>query len=148
MERPPGPDLGRPVTAAGTRWWQYNAQRSRWEFGTDVNGEWKSNGYVTTHAVEHTDRELMRTAVERQFGIPLPDDAWPYTTDGDPDGRLIEDVAAMLYQIQVNYEREGTCTPGGRFYGQRLEVVQARAVIRHLRHADTYHQEGKRDEVA
>ena len=50
------------------------------------------------------------------------------------DEDLIEDIAQMLVCIEANYERE-TSGPGSRFEGQRLEVVQARAVIRRVREA-------------
>lgn len=48
-----------------------------------------------------------------------------------PATELEERIAAMLYHIQCNYEREGTGV-GSRFQGERLEIVQARAVIREL----------------
>ena len=38
----------------------------------------------------------------------------------------------MLIAIEANYERE-TSGPGSRFEGQRLEIVQARAVLRRIR---------------
>lgn len=37
----------------------------------------------------------------------------------------------MLVRIERNYEREGS-GPGSRFEGQRLEVVQARAMLRRV----------------
>jgi hypothetical protein len=48
------------------------------------------------------------------------------------DDDLIEELAGMLERIEANYERE-TSGPGSRFEGQRLEVVQARAVLRRVR---------------
>ena len=45
---------------------------------------------------------------------------------------LAEEIADMLWHIQGNYQREGS-GPGSRFEGQRLEVVQAEAVIRTVR---------------
>jgi len=45
------------------------------------------------------------------------------------DDELIEELAGMLVRIERNYERE-TSGPRSRFEGQRLEVVQARAVLR------------------
>jgi hypothetical protein len=48
------------------------------------------------------------------------------------DDQLVEDVAGMLVRIEINYHREGS-GPGSRFEDQRLEIVQARAVIRHIR---------------
>jgi hypothetical protein len=47
------------------------------------------------------------------------------------DDDLIEELAGMLVRIEANYERE-TSGPGSRFEGQRLEVVQARAVLRRV----------------
>ena len=51
----------------------------------------------------------------------------------DPDP-LVREIADTLYRIQVNYEREGSGT-GSRFEGETLETVQARWVIRRVRHA-------------
>lgn len=51
------------------------------------------------------------------------------------DDELTEEIAQMLVAIEANYERE-TSAPGSRFEGQRLEVVQARAVIRRVRERD------------
>lgn len=48
------------------------------------------------------------------------------------DDELAEEIAGMLVRIEANYERE-TSGPGSRFEGQRLEIVQARAVIRRIR---------------
>jgi hypothetical protein len=48
------------------------------------------------------------------------------------DDELVEELAGMLERIVANYERE-TSGPGSRFEGQRLEVVQARAVLRRVR---------------
>ncbi len=48
------------------------------------------------------------------------------------DDELIEELAGMLVRIEANYARE-TSGPGSRFEGQRLEVVQARAVLRRIR---------------
>lgn len=48
-----------------------------------------------------------------------------------PSDPVEEYVASMLVSIERNYCREGTGW-GSRFEGERLEVVQARAVIRHL----------------
>jgi hypothetical protein len=48
------------------------------------------------------------------------------------DDDLIGELAGMLERIEANYERE-TGGPGSRFEGQRLEVVQARAVLRRVR---------------
>jgi hypothetical protein len=45
---------------------------------------------------------------------------------------LTEEIAGMLVRIERNYLRE-TSGPGSRFEGQRLEIVQARAVIRRVR---------------
>ena len=50
------------------------------------------------------------------------------------DDDLVEELAGMLVRIEANYERE-TSGPGSRFEGQRLEVVQARAVLRRVREA-------------
>lgn len=50
------------------------------------------------------------------------------------DDDLIEELAGMLVSIEANYQRE-TSGPGSRFEGQRLEVVQARAVLRRVREA-------------
>lgn len=50
----------------------------------------------------------------------------------EPRDDLEREIADTLYVIQCNYEREGT-GPGSRFEGERLEVVQARWVIRRLR---------------
>jgi hypothetical protein len=50
------------------------------------------------------------------------------------DEALAEEVANMLWRIEGNYHREGS-GPGSRFEGQRLEVAQARAVIRCVRDA-------------
>jgi hypothetical protein len=47
---------------------------------------------------------------------------------------LEEEIASTLVQIENNYHREGTGY-GSRFEGERLEVVQARAVIRRVREA-------------
>jgi len=47
------------------------------------------------------------------------------------DDELIEELAGMLVRIERNYERE-TSGPGSRFEGQRLEVVQARSVLRRV----------------
>lgn len=43
-----------------------------------------------------------------------------------------DEIANMLLAIDANYHREGTGY-GSRFEGERLEVVQARAVIRRVR---------------
>lgn len=48
------------------------------------------------------------------------------------DDQLVEDIAGMLSRIEINYLREGS-GPGSRFEGQRLEVAQAKAVIRRVR---------------
>jgi hypothetical protein len=50
------------------------------------------------------------------------------------DPVLADDVAGLIYRIEVNYSREGAF-PGSRFEGQRLEFVQAWAVIRHVKDA-------------
>lgn len=42
-----------------------------------------------------------------------------------------ENVAQILVSIEANYLRE-TSGPGSRFEGQRLEMVQARRVIREV----------------
>lgn len=42
-----------------------------------------------------------------------------------------EEIASLLVAIEINYNREGTGY-GSRFEGERLEVVQARAVIRRV----------------
>lgn len=47
---------------------------------------------------------------------------------------LEEEIASLLVAIETNYHREGT-GHGSRFEGERLEVVQARAVIRRVRDA-------------
>ena len=52
------------------------------------------------------------------------------------DEELTEEVAGMLVRIESNYLRE-TSGPGSRFEGQRLEVAQAKAVIRRVRERDT-----------
>lgn len=51
------------------------------------------------------------------------------------DDELTEEIAQMLVRIEANYQRE-TSGPGSRFEGQRLEVAQARAVIRRVRERD------------
>ena len=51
---------------------------------------------------------------------------------GVNDDDLIEELAWMLTRIATNYQREGS-GPGSRFAGQRLEVVQAGAVLRRIR---------------
>jgi hypothetical protein len=48
-----------------------------------------------------------------------------------PADDFTEEIAAMLVAIERNYEREGS-GPGSRFEGQRLEIIQARAVIRRV----------------
>jgi hypothetical protein len=48
-----------------------------------------------------------------------------------PRNELERQIADMLVAIEVNYRREGSGR-GSRFEGERLEVVQARAVIRRL----------------
>jgi hypothetical protein len=48
-----------------------------------------------------------------------------------PRNELERQIADMLVAIEANYHREGTGR-GSRFEGERLEVVQARAVIRRL----------------
>lgn len=45
---------------------------------------------------------------------------------------LEDEIASLLVGIEINYHREGT-GHGTRFEGERLEVVQARAVIRRVR---------------
>jgi len=69
-------------------------------------------------------------------GRPLlaPEAAAAERAGVDPD--LAAEVADLLYRISVNYDREGAF-PGSRFEGQRLEFVQAWAVIRHVREATT-----------
>jgi hypothetical protein len=57
------------------------------------------------------------------------------------DDDLIEELAGMLERITANYERE-TSGPGSRFEGQRLEVVQARAVLRRVRQVAATGTEG------
>lgn len=53
-----------------------------------------------------------------------------------PPGNPLEaEIADMLVRIEINYCREGTGY-GSRFEGERLEVVQARAAIRHVRYRD------------
>jgi hypothetical protein len=47
---------------------------------------------------------------------------------------LVEELATMLAAIEANWQAEGS-GPGSRFAGQRLEVVQARAVVRRVREA-------------
>lgn len=49
-----------------------------------------------------------------------------------PATPLEAEIADMLWAIETNYNREGTGY-GSRFAGERLEVVQARAVIRRIR---------------
>lgn len=49
-----------------------------------------------------------------------------------PQSPLEEEIANMLIAIDGNYRREGSGY-GSRFEGERLEVVQARAVIRRVR---------------
>lgn len=61
-----------------------------------------------------------------------PDRIAAYSPTKEPRDALEAEIADTLYRIQVNYEREGT-GPGSRFEGERLEVVQARWVIRRLR---------------
>lgn len=48
---------------------------------------------------------------------------------------LEDEIAWMLVKIEENYLSEGT-NWGSRFEGERLEVVQARAVIRAVRRHD------------
>ena len=48
------------------------------------------------------------------------------------DDDLIKELAWMLTRIKTNYQCEGS-GPGSRFAGQRLEVVQAGAVLRRIR---------------
>lgn len=48
------------------------------------------------------------------------------------ENALEEEVARLLVAIESNYYREGS-GHGSRFEGERLEVVQARAVIRRVR---------------
>jgi hypothetical protein len=48
------------------------------------------------------------------------------------DEVLIAELADMLVRIEANYERE-TSGPGSRFEGQRLEVVQARSLLKTIR---------------
>jgi hypothetical protein len=48
------------------------------------------------------------------------------------DKQLAEEIGNMLWHIEGNYNREGS-GPGSRFEGQRLEIVQAHAVIRRIR---------------
>ena len=45
-------------------------------------------------------------------------------------------MAGLIYRIAVNYDREGAGV-GSRFEGQRLEFVQAWAVIRHIKEASS-----------
>jgi len=54
---------------------------------------------------------------------------------------LAEDIADMLWRIEGNYHREGA-GPGSRFEGERLEIVQARAVIRRVREASHLYPAG------
>jgi hypothetical protein len=61
------------------------------------------------------------------------------------DEALTEEVADMLWRIEGNYHREGS-GPSSRFEGQRLEVAQARAVIRCVR--DAAHRAGYAEAVA
>ncbi len=49
-----------------------------------------------------------------------------------PRDELEGELAQMLVAIERNYWREGSGW-GSRFEGERLEVVQARAVIRRVR---------------
>jgi hypothetical protein len=49
-----------------------------------------------------------------------------------PANDLEAEIAHMLVAIETNYYREGT-GHGSRFEGERLEVVQARAVIQRVR---------------
>jgi hypothetical protein len=49
-----------------------------------------------------------------------------------PRDDLEGEIANMLVAIEANYRREGSGW-GSRFEGERLEVVQARAIIRRLR---------------
>jgi hypothetical protein len=48
------------------------------------------------------------------------------------DDQAVAEISNMLVRIEYNYLRE-TSAPGTRFEGQRLEDVQARAVLRRLR---------------
>lgn len=61
----------------------------------------------------------------RSVLVPMP----PTKPPANP---LEEEIAHMLWAIETNYHREGTGY-GSRFEGERLEVVQARAVIRRIR---------------
>jgi hypothetical protein len=61
-------------------------------------------------------------------------------TKRDPDP-LVEELADMFVRIETNYVREGT-GHGSRFAGERLEVVQARAAIQHIRQADRAYRTG------
>lgn len=63
------------------------------------------------------------------------------------DEELAEEIAQMLVRIEANYQRE-TSGPGSRFEGQRLEVVQARAVIRRVRERDEMPEDAYAREAA
>lgn len=59
-------------------------------------------------------------------GLNTPSDIRP---DDDP---LLAELADALWRIAGNYAREGS-GPGSRFEGERLEVAQARFLIRRVR---------------
>jgi hypothetical protein len=61
----------------------------------------------------------------------------------DADDELAEEIAQMLVRVEGNYQREGS-GPGSRFEGQRLEVAQARRVIREIREHDAAQAGGRK----
>jgi hypothetical protein len=73
------------------------------------------------------------TAADRPVRANVNESWWAPDTEQDGDDRaLIEELAALLWRIEGNYSREGSFA-GSRFEGQRLEVVQARALLRQIR---------------
>lgn len=54
------------------------------------------------------------------------------TNQPDPDAALIRDLDRVLWNVEGNYQREGSFAPS-RFEGQTLQTAQARAVLREVR---------------
>lgn len=63
------------------------------------------------------------------MAAPMPNAA----PDPDP---LVRELADTLWQIETNYQREGS-GHGSRFAGERLETVQARYLVRRVRESLT-----------
>jgi hypothetical protein len=47
--------------------------------------------------------------------------------------QFVQELADGFWRISGNYAREGTTTPGGRFYEKTLELVQAEYALREVR---------------